>query len=212
MDDDYDYQNQKQTQDHAQQPVAEESNLWNRVASAAGALTVNVGKAWSANVTLEAGEITPPGKESRITKGLRAYHLQKARDPSELPSWLFDEAERKPVARATTASRYNNNDAYDEPPQEPAPRSRGLRDMYESAGNTRGDYAAQSSRGGGGYADEPPSSRAADRLKALRDAKRGVPSRRADPEPEPVEEEPVYSTRRMMPPARQGLPGRPRRA
>lgn len=32
------------------------SNIWNRVASAAGSLTVNVGKAWAANLSLDSGE------------------------------------------------------------------------------------------------------------------------------------------------------------
>lgn len=32
------------------------SGIWSRVASAAGSLTVNVGKAWAANLTLDSGE------------------------------------------------------------------------------------------------------------------------------------------------------------
>ena len=35
---------------------------------------------------------TPPGEESRLTRALKAYHIDKARDPADLPEWLFERA------------------------------------------------------------------------------------------------------------------------
>ncbi|KAJ4488000.1 hypothetical protein J3R30DRAFT_3695651 [Lentinula aciculospora] len=70
--------------------------VWNRVAAAASTLTVSVSKAWAANVSMYPGEETPPGQESKLTRAMKAYHIEKARDPSELPAFLFTEHERQP--------------------------------------------------------------------------------------------------------------------
>ncbi|EMD38533.1 hypothetical protein CERSUDRAFT_113713 [Gelatoporia subvermispora B] len=82
------------------------STLWTRVTSAAGSLTINVGKAWTANIAAYAGEETPLGQESRLTRALKEYHIAKARDLSELPEWLFDERERR-AGRPKFADRSN---------------------------------------------------------------------------------------------------------
>lgn len=160
--------------------------------------------------------VTPPGQESRISKALRAYHLGKARDPSELPSWLFDASERKPPARAQATSRYDTMP--DDQDVEIPPARRGLRDIYDSTAAAAAPPPGRAARtfggGGGGYRDteEPSSSRAADRLRALRDAKRGVPARKQEFTPEPVQEYDDGGYERRAPP-RQGLPsgGRARR-
>lgn len=123
---------------------------------------------------------TPVGQESRLTRAMKAYHLEKARDPTDLPVWLFDEKERRRPAPEPSRSRRRDRDAdYDddyevvEKTREPPP-SRGLRDIYEAAASASSSTAStRSTRGARSYADDTPQpSRAADRLKALRDAKR----------------------------------------
>ncbi|KAJ3733043.1 hypothetical protein DFJ43DRAFT_1223636 [Lentinula guzmanii] len=74
--------------------------VWNRVAAAASTLTISVSKAWASNVSMFPGEETPPGQESRLTRAMKAYHIDKARDPTELPEFLFAEHERQPRKRA----------------------------------------------------------------------------------------------------------------
>jgi len=161
--------------------------LWSRLASAAGTLGVDVGKAWSTDIVVQAGEETPPGQESRLTQAMKAYHLQKARDPSDLPEWLFEEHERRPVGRSRFASS-GQDDGYEESP--PAPRSRGLRDIYDAA--TAPPSASSRTPGSSDrstpnrFADVVIASKATNRLKALRDAKR--PNGRFDDDP------PVKST------------------
>jgi len=184
--------------------------LWSRIATTAGSLTVNVGKAWATNITTFAGEETPVGQESRLTRAMKAYHLEKARDPSDLPAWLFDEKERRrPEPEPSSRSRRRKDD-YDDDNYEPVekpraepPASRGLRDIYAAAAAASSTSSpstnARSTRGPQprNYADSdsPQPSRATDRLKALRDAKRGVVNSsrdeervrdapRAEPEPE----------------------------
>ncbi|KAJ7109334.1 hypothetical protein C8R44DRAFT_284451 [Mycena epipterygia] len=154
--------------------------LWSKVASAASSLTVNVGKAWATNITTFAGEETPVGQESRLTRAMKAYHLEKARDPTDLPAWLFDEKERRRPAAEPSRSKRRDDD-YDDyevvdksrTRAEPPP-SRGLRDIYEAAASSSSATPSiRSTRGARSYADDTPQpSRATDRLKALRDAKR----------------------------------------
>ncbi|KAJ7156016.1 hypothetical protein C8R43DRAFT_1065664 [Mycena crocata] len=153
--------------------------LWSKVASAAGSLTVNVGKAWATNITTFAGEETPVGQESRLTRAMKAYHLEKARDPTDLPAWLFDASERRRTAPEPSRSRRRDDD-YDDyevvekkRTAEPPP-SRGLRDIYDAAATSSSSTPSmRSTRGPRNYADDTPQpSKATDRLKALRDAKR----------------------------------------
>ncbi|KAF5391292.1 hypothetical protein D9757_001926 [Collybiopsis confluens] len=73
--------------------------VWSRVAAAAGSLTISVSKAWAANITVYAGEETPPGEESRLCRAMKAYHLSQCQDREDLPSWLFSESERLPRSR-----------------------------------------------------------------------------------------------------------------
>jgi len=182
------------------------SKIWSRVASAASGLTVSVSKAWAANIVTYAGEETPPGKESRLTRAMKAYHLDKARSPSDLPPWLFTAEERRPppsraithspTARSPTsplrspASSIRSQTSSlrhvdDEEPVSP-PQPRGFRDIYDAAQST----ASKSDRPAGRSYTETsaPPSKATDRLKALRDAKRSalagtaVPSNQAQDE------------------------------
>ncbi|KAI0646978.1 hypothetical protein C8Q79DRAFT_598057 [Trametes meyenii] len=70
------------------------ASLWNNLASVASVLTISVNKAWQTKVATYSGEETPVGGESRLTRAMKAYHIEKARDPADLPEWLFDERER----------------------------------------------------------------------------------------------------------------------
>lgn len=155
--------------------------------------------------------VTPPGHESRISKALRAYHLGKARDPSELPSWLFDDAERRAPSRMQPTSRFESSFQEDREVNTAPPR-KGLRDIYDStaaAVNPPAGRAARTFGGGGGGRfrdiEEPAPSRATDRLRALRDAKRGVPSRQSEATYEQPQDHDDGGYDRMAPP-RQGLP------
>lgn len=158
---------------------------------------------------------------------MKAYHLEKARDPSDLPPWLFDEHERRSSGRSRFTSR--SQDEYDQQPSPPPARGRGLRDIYDAASITPQSISSRSERAAPrSCADDAPTvSKATNRLKALRDAKRNanygsgranddqdsrigetrrqdiIEDRRSDDEP---------SDRRRLP--RIGLPpapGRPRR-
>jgi len=188
--------------------------LWSRVASAASSLTVNVGKAWASNITTFAGEETPVGQESRLTRAMKAYHLDKARDPSDLPPWLFDENERRRPAAEPTRSRrrHDDYDDVDKPMSqaEAAPATRGLRDIYDAAASTS-SRVDRSMRGARSYADDdsPQPSKATDRLKALRDAKRSAVNPGVVKE---VKEEPRADRERARAPEsrrRVGLPSGP---
>ncbi|KAJ7219230.1 hypothetical protein GGX14DRAFT_590894 [Mycena pura] len=180
--------------------------LWSRVASAASSLTVNVGKAWASNITTFAGEETPVGQESRLTRAMKAYHLEKARDPSDLPPWLFDENERRRPAAEPTRSRrrHDDDDDVDERPVPQAEATRGLRDIYDAAAS-KSSRVDRSMRGARSYADDSPQpSKATDRLKALRDAKRSAVN------PGVVQEEPRAERDRAPEPRRRvGLPSGP---
>ncbi|KAF9532941.1 hypothetical protein CPB83DRAFT_846634 [Crepidotus variabilis] len=66
---------------------------WNRATEAASALSQGVSSAWSTGVASQL-ESDHPEDDSHLLKVMRAYHLSKARTPSELPDWLFDERER----------------------------------------------------------------------------------------------------------------------
>lgn len=160
-------------------------SLWNRVAAAASVLTVNVNKAWYSRIGASDEEggctsiitfhflkfsitETAPGRDSHLIRVMKTYHLAKARHPSDLPDWLFDERERKP----SLGSRFT------EPPRSAASdaqrlRPSALRHIYDDAASraSRTNHSQTASR-----VLAPPerigSSKAADRLKAFRDAKR----------------------------------------
>jgi len=147
------------------------SKIWSRVASAASELTVSVSKAWATNIVTYAGEETPPGKESRLTRAMKAYHLDKARSPSDLPSWLFTPEERKPPPpRATTRSPTVRSPLSPLRDEEPVslPRPRGFRDIYDAAAG-KSDRTVERSN-----TEVSAPSKTTDRLKAIRDAKRSA--------------------------------------
>lgn len=108
---------------------------------------------------------------------MKAYHLEKARDPTDLPAWLFEPHERLPVGRSRFATHPNDlrNDNYeDERDSSPGPpRSRGLRDIYDSAAVPSTTTRPMASDRPASTHDEPSgASKATNRLRAMRDAKR----------------------------------------
>jgi hypothetical protein len=150
---------------------------------------VDVGKAWATNVAIHSSEgmstnrrlhfnglsvftDTPPGEESRLTRVMKAYYIEKARDPSDLPEWLFEEHERRPVGRSRFASRQNSNQDHGYEVSTPASRSRGLRDIYDAAAASPSSASRPSGIPENRFADEFALSKTTNRLKALRDAKR----------------------------------------
>ncbi|KAI0957559.1 hypothetical protein AcW1_005912 [Taiwanofungus camphoratus] len=95
-------------------PVAEKPNkvadgfgtsLWTRVTSAAGNLKVSMSKVLANGLaTSESGEATPFGQESSLSRAMKAYHIEKARDASDLPDWLFEGRDREVISRLRNAS------------------------------------------------------------------------------------------------------------
>jgi hypothetical protein len=150
------------------------STLWNGFVNVASSLTVNVSKAWASNVNTQDGEETPAGQESRLTRAMKAYHLEKAKDPSELPHWLFNERERG--VKGSTRGRTGNDDIRADTPEIPeAPpitQSSGLRAIYASAVPADGQRSRryETTR----YGDDGITpSKAANRLRAMREPKHG---------------------------------------
>lgn len=85
------------------------TSLWERVTAAGNVLTVNVSKALHGMT--DSGQETPIGQESRLTKAMKTYHINKARTPSDLPEWLFEERERGVVGGVGVVGS--------DPPEEP---------------------------------------------------------------------------------------------
>lgn len=129
---------------------------------------------------------TPPGQESRLTRAMKAYHIAKARDPTDLPPWLFEEHERRPLGRSSTRTwrlEASEPGIYEPHDDAASPRGRGLRDIYAAATSTPTTpvrrESREKSRGRQDDVDAGYSSKANDRLKALRDAKRNAIQRNA---------------------------------
>ena len=103
---------------------------------------------------------------------MKAYHLSKAREPSDLPSWLFTNQERRAVDTAMSAAEVHDRDSPPPPVDAQVPKRRaGLRDIYDSTPVSE-NVNLSSSRTRKDLPDAP--SKATDRLRALRDAKRSA--------------------------------------
>jgi len=167
---------------------------------------------------------------------MKQYYIERARSPLDLPHWLFEEHERNPTGPRNPqrgARRYQEEEQ-EEVYTPPAPQRGALRDVYDKAASrqqprstptlqpTRSTPAYTSPHGG---EHSPTESKAATRLRALRDAKRmqqgvGVTTNGA-PLYTPSRYDEEYGNggeRRSMDPssdaerrqpARVGLPGRP---
>lgn len=150
------------------------------------------------------------GEESHLTRVMKAYYIEKARGPADLPEWLFDERERglrsrapEPAAparerdpraadlsRSATAARRAHDEYEYADARAPPPRpSRGLTlaDRKASTGPapTPASYGGGSSRRDTDYSGgEEHVTKSMTRLRQLRDAKRSATLRFADEEPD----------------------------
>ncbi|CAE6519013.1 unnamed protein product [Rhizoctonia solani] len=209
--------------DSSTQPdTSNPSSIWSRVTAVAGGLSVNVGKAWEVKDDLPEPD-TPPGRDSRVTTALKKHYIKQVSDPRQLPDWLFSDIERQvgrsfsrrePGSTDSQDEAYNSSAAY----ENPAPvRSRTKHDdAYMPSQPTPRRERMRATT----YDDEAPGpTRAATRLRAMRDAKRGPPTERephtpfrapapvTEPAPEP-QPQPVVAA---PPRPRIGLPARPGR-
>lgn len=199
------------------------NSIWSRVTAVAGGLSVNVGKAWEAKDDLPEPD-TPPGRDSRVTVALKKHYIKQVSDPRQLPAWLFSDVERqvgRSFSRREPESADGQDDAHGSSPsyETPAPARTRTRhdDTYmQSQPDSRRERARAAA-----FDDEAPGpTRAATRLRAMRDAKRGPPMEREAyipvpipaptpaPAPEPKPMAAVPPRPRIGLPAR---PGRPRR-
>ncbi|KAG2157062.1 hypothetical protein DEU56DRAFT_874688 [Suillus clintonianus] len=139
-------------------------SVWNRVAAAASVLTVNVNKAWYSRIGTSEGEETAPGRDSHLIRVMKAYHLAKARHPSDLPDWLFDERERKPSLSSRFTESPRGAVSNVQPLRPPA-----FRHVYDDAASRAQNHPQTASHV---LVSPDKTSKAAERLKAFRDAKR----------------------------------------
>jgi hypothetical protein len=167
-------------------------------------------------------------QDSHLIRAMRAYHLEKAKDPSDLPDWLFSEQERFPVRSRFANRREEVDEGYESslrsPPVSASVRSPGLRDIYATAAATASPTSPSTRNNTRGYSEEGINSpsKATDRLKALRDAKRNAlnPNRLATEE-RVADNDNFYGNERgsadqvevsrAPPPRRVGLPSRPQK-
>ncbi|KAG1756826.1 uncharacterized protein EDB91DRAFT_1213657 [Suillus paluster] len=142
--------------------------IWNRVAAAASVLKVNANKAWYSRISASDEEEAPHGRDSHLVRVMKAYHLAKARHPSDLPDWLFDERERKPSLSSRFAESPRGAVSDIQPPRPSA-----FRRIYdEAASRAPQTNHSQIPSHVLTSPDKTSQSKAADRLKAFRDAKR----------------------------------------
>ncbi|KAI0637048.1 hypothetical protein C8Q77DRAFT_543039 [Trametes polyzona] len=164
-------------------PAGHGSSLWSNITSVASNLTISVSKAWSSNIATYSGEETPVGGESRLTRAMKAYHIDKARNPADLPEWLFDERERgvrghqvaaKPApadsspAQTSPAALSRSATTARRPEAPPAPTP-----VRIARGPTLADRRANAGSEASAGSEEHVTKSMA-RLRALRDAKRSA--------------------------------------
>ncbi|CDO68350.1 hypothetical protein BN946_scf184799.g77 [Trametes cinnabarina] len=176
------------------------SSLWASITSVASNLTINVSKALSSNISNYNGEgasgpsrtdnvwterftegehliETPVGGESRLTRAMKAYHIQKARNPADLPDWLFDERERG-IRSQQAISRPPPAEERAQPPSGPSQPSRPVTTVRREepqppARTVRGPTLADR-RAAVDTGSEEHVTKSMARLRALRDAKRNA--------------------------------------
>lgn len=106
---------------------------------------------------------------------MKAYHLDRARDPSDLPDWLFEDHERMPASRSRFREGSHTSGAEHENVPQPRspPRSWGLRDVHSSTTNSA-SLRSESTIAPGRLGEGPGPAKTTNRLKELRDAKRNA--------------------------------------
>lgn len=193
----------------------EENSLWSRVAAVAGGLSINVSKAWDGKDDLPEPD-TPPGHDSRVTTALKKHYIKQVSDVRQLPAWLFSDIERqvgRSAYRTESASTPIDRSQPSSSPSSPIRARARHEDAYVQP-QTRERVRTAT------YDEERTGpTRAATRLRALRDARR-VPVEHereayappADPEPmrEPERAQAAPAPAPVSRP-RVGLPPRPGR-
>jgi len=182
-------------------------DLWTSVTSLASKLTLNVNQAWQNSALLTDGEETPPGEESRLTKAMKAYHLERARSPADLPTWLFEDHERGVGSRTWNKQQEGYEDQFSLKRQADPTQRGGLRDVYDRATSSPALSTLNKQEGESGQ------TRATDRLRAIRDAKRlaAQSSSKSDVLNEGRGSTEATEADRRVIPARIGLPSGPGR-
>ncbi|KAF8894578.1 hypothetical protein BD779DRAFT_1501881 [Infundibulicybe gibba] len=168
-------------------------DIWSRVATVASTLTISVSQAWATNISIDAGEETPPGADSRLTRAMKAYHLDRARHPTDLPSWLFEEHERRPslVNKTPDPGREDRRDTIGEGTGGQGREYLAARILAPAIPSSTSQHTHQSGT---------------DRLRALRDKKRSPAGSNAL-KPDTTTDGVV--TRKPFTPQRVGLPSGP---
>lgn len=138
--------------------------IWNTVASVANIasnLTINVRIPWTSD-SMNDGEATPVGTESRLTRAMKSYHLSKAQTHKDLPDWLFTDKERRsqPTAVARTSQ------SSDEGEVTTTTYQLRVKPMEGSQGNREGGFSVRPAP------SAPSRSLGSERLKALRERRR----------------------------------------
>ncbi|KXN82078.1 hypothetical protein AN958_03236 [Leucoagaricus sp. SymC.cos] len=93
---------------------------------------------------------------------MKAYHIAKARDPSDLPVWLFDERERRAGDATARPDELTDRGVQDPPPQHSISSTSRHGERWASASASPPSIPLQSRL------------RGTDRLKAMREAKREI--------------------------------------
>ncbi len=158
---------------------------------------------------------TPVGGESRLARAMKAYHIDKARDPADLPDWLFDERERGVRSYQTSSSAPEKKKASSAPRpsdlsrsntpairEEPLPPPRAFRGP--TLADRKAESASRHASSISGAGSEAHVTKSISRLRELRDAKRNAKVRFGDeaeddgeiPAPRPVPVAPPVVERR----------------
>ncbi|RDX56854.1 hypothetical protein OH76DRAFT_1395994 [Lentinus brumalis] len=145
---------------------------------------------------------------------MKAYHIDKARDPADLPDWLFDERERGVRSYQTSSSALEKKSASSARPsdlsrsntptirEEPLPPTRAFRGP--TLADRKAESASRHASSISGAGSEAHVTKSISRLRELRDAKRNAKVRFGDeaeddgeiPAPRPVPVAPPVVERR----------------
>ncbi|KAM0754743.1 hypothetical protein T439DRAFT_331699 [Meredithblackwellia eburnea MCA 4105] len=116
-----------------------------------------------------------PDGETKLSRCIKEYHISRAQSSGDLPDWLFTPQERS--ARTTAAQRHRNEDSA---PPHSHPQIAGVMNQSQNHMARRGsveDFNPFARRGSGTTVPESQrgqSTRATDRLRAMRDAKKAA--------------------------------------
>jgi len=144
--------------------------VWSRVTEVANVFTHEVSKVWATGLGNAVYENVEG--ESHLINVMRAYHLFKARTPSELPEWLFSERERGQGGLLRLDPRNDGGEAKAEPIQ-PAQRRNRPEITYQDKSPRLG---TQSKNIKTAMPLEQSKVSGADRLKQMRSLRRTAPT------------------------------------